>query len=161
MAHVSAPLSTRFNVAVLQIASNLFPAGFDVSENAPNAFEALVSHVQDTGRMLVWNGASDTTIFADNEVNFAFRAWHDYCHVAGGFEFTPEGEKAACLMQIEHIRAIYGDTPTADHFVSLVWAEVVGQVSYTLSHDGAFPVNQMAFVKHFLTNPVGAVSADY
>jgi hypothetical protein len=160
MAQLS-PLSTRFNVAVMHIASQLFPAGFDVASDAPDTFEKLVSHVQETGRMLVWNGASESTIFADNEVNYAFRAWHDYCHVAGGFEFTPEGETKACLMQIDHIRAVYGNTAEADYLALLVWAEVVGQVSYNLAHDGAFPVNQMAFVKHYLINPVAAVSADY
>lgn len=154
-------ISIRFNVAVLTIANKLFPCGFDVASDAPNTFEDLSAHVANTGRMLVWNGASDQTIFADDEVNFAFRAWHDFCHLAGNFPFTPEGELKAALMQIDHIRAIYGHTAEADYMATLVWAEVVGQVQYNTYHDGAFPANQAAFVKHFLINPAAAVVADY
>jgi hypothetical protein len=157
----SAPLSIRFNVAVLAIAAKLFPAGFDVASDAPDTFEKLASHVEKTGRMLVWNGASDNTIFGDAEVNYAFRAWHDWCHLSGGCEFTPEGEMNAALIQIDHIRSVYGYTPDADNMVLLVWAEVVGQVQYHEHHDGQFPTDQMAFVKHYLINPAGAVVANY
>ncbi len=154
-------LSLRFNVAVNHIASQLFPCGFDVSANAPDTFEKLAAHVQETGRMLVWNGASEHTIFGDDETNFAFRAWHDFCHVKGGFPFTPEGEAKAAAMQIEHIRAVYGYTPESDYMARLIDAEVNGQVGYATMHNDEFPSNQAAFVRHYLVNPIGAVVADY
>jgi hypothetical protein len=153
--------SLRLNVAVMQIASQLFPTGFDVSDNAPDTFDKLKAHVAKTGRMLVWNGASDKTIFADEEVNFAFRAWHDWCHLAGEFPFTPEGEKDAACMQLQHIRALFGRTKEADYMCRLVWTEVVGQVEYHLHHNGAFPSDQAAFTKHYLVNPFSAVVMDY
>jgi hypothetical protein len=154
-------LSVRFNVAVLQIAARLFPTGFDVSDTAPDTFDKLKSHVEQTGRMLVWNGASDATIFGDPEVNYAFRAWHDWCHLAGNHPFTPEGERGAANLQIQHIREIYGYTADANEMVRLIDAEVNGQVTYHEHHNGDFPADQVAFVKHYLVNPFAAVVMDY
>lgn len=158
---MSVPLSIRLNVAVQHIASKLFPCGFDVSSEAPDTFEKLAETVRYGGRMIVWNGASDKTIFADEEVNFAFRAWHDWCHIAGDFPFTPEGEMHAALMQMDHIKQLYGNTKEALEMASLVWTEVVGQVQYNLAHDGEFPVDQMAFAKAYLADPDAAINASF
>ena len=144
------PLDRGFNVAVNHIASRLFPRGFDVAADAPETFEALKAHVAETRRMKVWNGASERTIFADPETNYAFRAWHDWCHLAGGFEFTPEGEAAAVALQQEHIRTLYGETEQAKYWVRILDAEVNGQLQYAAEH-GDFPADQFSFVKEYLS----------
>lgn len=144
------PLSVPFNVAVLHIASKVLPCGYDVSPIAPQDFDSLVAHYEATGRVLVWNGASDKTIFAYPEVNFAFRAWHDSKHIVGGFPFDRAGELAALEMQILDIRAIY-DGATADLFCDILTAEIMGQFSYKERH-GGFPVDQIGFAKAWISH---------
>lgn len=141
-----APFDRGFNAAVLHIASRLFPTGYDVADKAPGSFDALKAHVARTGRMLVWSGASDDTIFADREVNWAFRAWHDWCHLSGGFDFTLAGETEAAKMQIEHVRALYGRRPDWER---IIWAEVVGQATY-FRDQGKFPAEQRAFTESYV-----------
>ena len=51
--------------------------------------------------MVVAREGADNTIFGAPEVNYAFRAWHDWCHWMGGFDFSLYGECATCNMQIE------------------------------------------------------------
>lgn len=152
-----APLSRAFNVATLQIAARLFPCGFDVRADAPDSLERLVSETAATGRLAVWSGASEQTIFGDPEVNWAFRAWHDWHHYRHRLPFTPEGEREAAAGQQRDIRALYGRGPTADHFCALVEAEVVGQLHHQQRH-GAFPEDQAGFVAAYLVDPTAALA---
>jgi hypothetical protein len=154
------PLYAPLNVAVLHIAGKLFPCGFDVAESAPDTLEGLRAHVAKTGRMLVYSGASDSTIFDDREVNWAFRAWHDHCHLRGNHPFTPAGEREACHEQVADIRALFGEGPIADRMVALVHAEVMGQVHYQQQH-GEFPANQRAFVEAYLMAPRRAIATRF
>lgn len=153
------PLSIPFNVAVLHIANQIFPCGFDVSERAPQDFDSLVAHYDKTGRVLVWNGASDKTIFADAEVNFAFRAWHDSKHITGGHDFTWEGESAALTAQCADVRAIY-DGAQADFFCRLLDAEIAGQKNYQ-DKRGGFPLDQAAFVRAYLLDAETALDGAF
>ncbi len=145
---MSAPLDRAFNVAVLHMASRLFPTGFDVAAEAPSTLEELTSHVRKTGRMLVWNGASENTIFADPEVNYAFRAWHDWQHLMYQFPFTLEGERAAAEAQIAQLSRLYDGAALA-RFARLVLCEVVGQAEYK-ERTGDFPTDQVAFARDWL-----------
>lgn len=142
------PLSMHFNVAVLHIASQLFPCGFDVADKAPATYADLCEHVAKTGRIAVWSGASDQTMFGDPEVNYAFRAWHDWCHYRGAHTFTREGEAAVAEMQKQHVRTLYGRD--AELFCALIDCEVMGQREYADAHDGQFPDDQMAFARAYL-----------
>jgi len=153
------PLSVRFNVAVLHITARVLPCGFDISPNAPQNFDSLVAHFDKTGRVLVWNGASDRTIFADAEANFAFRAWHDSKHILGGHPFTREGELAALDMQKADVRAIY-DGATADSFCALLDAEIRGQFDFK-EKNGGFPENQAAFARAYLADADAAMSGEF
>ena len=143
------PLDRAFNVAVLHMASRLFPKGFDVAAEAPSTLEELSDHVAKTGRMLVWSGASENTIFADAEVNYAFRAWHDWQHLTYQFPFTLEGEKAAAACQIADIAAIFGQSAAVKRFARLIWCEVVGQAEYK-ERTGEFPTDQVDFARNWL-----------
>ena len=153
------PLSVAFNVAVLHITSRVLPCGFDVSTNAPQNFDSLMAHHDKTGRVLVWNGASDSTIFADSEVNFAFRAWHDSKHIIARLPFTRAGELEALAMQKADVLALY-DGAMADSFCALLDAEIKGQFDYCEKH-GAFPTNQAAFARVYLANPDAAIAGEF
>lgn len=154
-----APLDRGLNVAILHIASRLFPTGFDVAAEAPETYEALCAHLEKGGRMLVWSGGSDATIYADAEVNHAFRAWHDWCHFTGGHDFSPEGEAAAMRMQQDHLRLLYGDSPEVRRWFAILEAEIVGQAAYYAMW-GRFPEDQRAFVEDYLNTPEGGRIAD-
>ena len=151
------PLSQELSDAAVSIANTLMPGGYDVSDTAPNTYEALVQSYGDKGRMTVWSGASDKTIFGDPKANYAFRAWHDMTHLRLAAHFTPEGEHAVCEAQSEDVRMLYGDSPEADHMIGLLHAEIDGQVQYAQAHEGAFPVDQRGFDQAWLADPKGAV----
>lgn len=146
---VAAPLDRTLNVAILQMAARLFPTGFDVAEDAPNTLADLQAQVANTGRMLVYSGGSDATIYACPEVNYAFRAWHDWCHLAGGFAFTAEGEAQACAMQQDQLRRVFGASAQVERWCAILDAEINGQVAFHAA-TGDFPVDQVAFVRDYL-----------
>jgi len=140
------PLNEEFNCAVLTIANRLFPTGYDVAEKAPETLDELNAHIAKTYRMVVWNGASHNTIYGSPEVNWAFRAWHDWCHWRYQLPFTPEGERAAAYVQIAHIVRLYGNDWDAIDYAALILAEVVGQAAF-YEATGQFPEDQVAFVR--------------
>ena len=154
------PVSRSFNVAVNQIAGRLMPCGFDVAGVAPDSLDQLNRVIEDSGRMLVWDGASESTIFADPETNYAFRAWHDWCHHKGQFAFDREGERQAAEMQCEHIRELYGNSRLSSYMQRLVKAEVLGQAEYFDIH-GKFPENQRAFDLAYIKDPKSAIHQQF
>lgn len=143
------PLDRGFNVAVLHVASVLFPAGFDVADQAPQTYEELTGMLDAGGRMVVWSGASENTIYADPEVNYAFRAWHDWCHWRGRHRFDPEGEVAVCNMQADHLSKLYGCN---ERWRNILHAETIGQQLY-LYRFGYYPKDQRTFVEAYLADP--------
>lgn len=152
----SKPLSVRFNVAVNHIANKVLPRGFDVAADAPQDFESLIAHYKKTGRVLVWNGGSDSTIFACPDANYSFRAWHDSKHITRRLPFTRQGELCAMELQKEDVRRIY-DGGTADYFCTLIDAEIRGQFDYKEKH-GGFPLDQSAFTRAYLEDAAQAVA---
>lgn len=157
LAAMAAPMDRGLNAAILHVANRLFPCGFDVCDVAPDTFDGLKAHVEITGRMLVWNGASDRTVFADDEVNFAFRAWHDLRHLTADAPFTPEGEAAACEAQIADLVTLFGDDERTRRWAAIMRAEVNGQVAHLERH-GAFPVDQAGFVAAWLVDADAALA---
>ena len=143
------PLDRGLNAAILHIADRLFPKGFDVSPNAPETYEALLAHIAETGRMCVGNGASENTIYADAEVNYAFRAWHDWCHWFGHYDFSLGGERQACELQKQHLRSLYCGGRNLKRWEAILDAEVIGQAEYQACH-GEFPIDQLSFVQAYL-----------
>lgn len=153
------PINQAFNVAVLRMAGLIFPKGFDIGPDAPQSLEALREHAKKTGRMLVYNWASDDTIFGDPEVNWAFRAWHDWTHLQVNGAFDIPGEISVATRQIEDLTKVYGHGKQTDEFSKLIWAEVMGQVFYAGHHNGAFPNDQRAFYAAFSAHPDRAIDA--
>jgi hypothetical protein len=139
------PLDTGFNIAVRTIAECLCPS-YRVSDYAPDTYEKLKAHLDLTKCMVVWSGASESTIYACPEANWAFRAWHDWCHYTGRHEFTPGGERAVFEMQKLHLLLLYGDCATTRRWIDILRAEVIGQQEYFYEH-GHYPEDQRAFVE--------------
>lgn len=139
------PHSTALNAAVLHMASRTCPTGYDVGADAPDSFPKLLAHFWKTGRIKVWDGASDDTLYADREVNYAFRAWHDWAHVVEWATFDVSGEQRACARQLSDLRAVYGDSPMVREWCALLDADCVGQILYH-ERTGHFPSPQRPFV---------------
>lgn len=150
------PIDRGFNVAILHIADRLFPTGFDVGPDAPDTLDKLTNHINTTGRMLVSSDNSGRTIFGDAEVNYAFRAWHDFHHYRGSFAFTPEGEAKAAMAQAQDLIELYGGEK-AFPWLKLLDAEVNGQARYQELH-GRFPTDQVAFDLGYIASPARALN---
>lgn len=118
-------------------------------DEAPATLETLIGRFinEFDGRrtIAVSEAHSDRTVFGAPEMNHAFRAWHDWAHIRHKLPFTPEGEHAAYLLQLDDMRRVCGAITNARALRNLLWAEVVGQVQYELTH-GEFPEDQVAFV---------------
>lgn len=109
-----------------------------VSDIAPYSFETLRANC---GRLVVWAGASDHTIYGDRSVNWAFRAWHDSLHISLQADFSLAGERIVALEQCRLIGS--------DLMAKIIMGEVVGQVEY-LNKYGHFPIDQVEFMSNYL-----------
>ncbi len=153
-------LDADFNQAILTITTHLIPQGFDISPHAPSTYAELKALVAGTGRLVVYDGASEHTIYGNPAVNHAFRAWHDFCHLAGSYDTTFSGEVAACRLQVRHLLQHYGDSDRTWRWQRIVEAEIVGQALHFERH-GCFPIDQSAFVQAYLKSPDLAQRARY
>lgn len=108
-----------------------------VKKDAPNNETDLFNCVE----LVIWNGESDNTIFQDEKINFAFRAWHDSLHLKTGLNFSPESEIELGRIQASKI----GSSIVAD----LVYCEVSGQAEY-YKKNGVFVQDQVLFTKEYL-----------
>lgn len=102
---------------------------------------------RDAHGIIVWDGASETTIYGDARINHAFRAWHDACHLSARAGFTLAGERHACNAQIAELLARYPSAPQSA--IGLIRAEVIGQAEHFAAH-GFFPVDQSAFISDYI-----------
>lgn len=150
---MSEPMSVAFNAACYAMANRVLPLGFDVSSEAPSTLEALNHCIETNKRMVVSNENSESTIFADAETNYAFRAWHDWTHWHLQAPFTLEGECMVACQQVRDLAKVYGER-TANQFAKLVYEEVIGQ-ALAFAIAGNFPKDQTAFAQSFL-NVMGA-----
>lgn len=138
------PIDTSLNVAVLHMASQILPTGFDVADVAPDNWEDLKALLDAGQRLTVWSGGSEKTIFADREVNFAFRAWHDWTHYRGNFDFSPLGEIMTCEQQIRDLAKVYGGGNSVKRWAPILRCEIIGQALHN-ALTGEFPDDQRAF----------------
>jgi len=158
------PLNSGLNAAILAMCLKHLPHGFHASPDAPNTYEELCADYAAKGRVTVWDGASDRTIYgagtAGARVNVAFRAWHDWRHLTMAADFTPQGEARTCYAQIGDLFDAYGVTDETLQWARIIQAEIIGQGRY-LERNGDFPVDQMAFVKAFLVDKDAALNAAF
>jgi hypothetical protein len=136
-------LNPSFNRVVWHMATTLNPQGWDTSSHAPDTLSRLRDTVQASGRMIVSRDHSDHTIFDDPSTNVAFRAWHDWCHLALNAEFDLSGEQAVCALQSAQLIASYG-IHNSHLWRKILHAEIIGQAEHCATH-GDFPPDQIAF----------------
>jgi hypothetical protein len=151
------PVNPLFNCACQMMAHIVWPQGYDVSENAPRTLKALKDEYRSRGRITVYSGGSDKTIFDDAGVNQDFRAWHDWCHLRLDADFSPRGEAMACDLQAAHIRVRYGAGETGRELVKLLEAEVIGQSLYYQKYK-EYVDDQRAFAIAYMQNADEALS---
>jgi len=132
-------IDPAFNAAIISLAPS-----HTARPIAPSTYRQLV----ECGKFIVWDGASDATIYGDARVNHAFRAWHDSCHILGHHDFTLAGERAAADLQCAQLLAAYPRAP--GRWLKLIHAEVTGQAEYFARH-GIFPLDQLEFIAQYLS----------
>jgi len=144
-------LCPLYDHVTLAMCDYLMPEGFDVDHGATvltSTYEALKAHWDKTGRIIVNRDHSDNTVYAKPSTNWAFRAWHDHCHIAGGFPFTREGEIEACHMQQSQVSRHFGKAygrETIGTLQAILWAKVVDQ-AICYEETGEFTTSQREFV---------------
>lgn len=109
---------------------------YTVADVAPDTFEDVMRNYRETGRIIVWNGASENTIFPSASVNWQFRAWHDWLHIQTGIGFTPQDEILLGRIQAGTV---------ADRLASVVLIEVAEQARY-YAETGLFIADQIGYV---------------
>lgn len=118
---------------------------FDPNDIEGTLHKHIRRYYQETGKIHVWTGASDNTIFADPKVNHYFRAWHDYIHVTQNYGYDFIGESIVADIQRQQL-------PKEWIFErELVMCEVVGQAQYNMIQ-GDFVNNQRQFTMDYLRN---------
>lgn len=141
-----APRNINLNVAAMLLAHECWPQGFDTGPVGASTLEALKFEVNERGRLTIWNGACERTVFGCPEVNLHFRAWHDWAHFTYDLPFTVDGETAAAFVQAAQICRRYG--PDRD-MVQLLFCEVIGQALWYEGHK-EFPEDQRKFADQHL-----------
>lgn len=154
--HIIEPISIQFNVAVKTLAHKFCPLGWVGSANAPDTLDKLRLSIRaNRGTVVVSNEHCSSTIFDDEEINMAFRAWHDAVHARYGYEFTPTGEFQTFMQQALQIMEEYGYNEVTKKWIDLLDIEINQQVRYEKRH-GMFPVNQKLFAQMCLLNGADA-----
>ena len=148
------PISYELELAAFALAPRFY-----ASSLAPDTLEGITARAA-SGCFVVWDGASDKTIFSMPRANHSFRAWHDRAHVMLQAPLNREGEQAVLELQTRELRALFGDTPEADFAARVLYAEIRGQFDYEAAN-GRFPENQRAFVLAYLENQDDALAADF
>lgn len=110
---------------------------YEIRDLAPETLKDVVSTFKNTGKLVIWSGASENTIWGDSHSNYLFRAWHDYIHILTLGEFNSQGEKLVALKQMSQVGTI---------FARFIEIEVIEQLNH-FEKNGAFPTNQLEFFK--------------
>jgi hypothetical protein len=150
----------KLDSTVRAISARLWPQGYDVATNAPATFKALKAEFAVRGRITVFDGGCESTIYAAPATNHAFRAWHDHGHLHGGYDFSVAGETATARLQIQQLREFMGNDPQADEFSMILEADVIGQSLY-YARRKAFVNDQVSFVRAYLQSPAMALATEF
>ena len=137
------PLFPRFNDVVRKMA-RFIP--YKLANEAYVDFEAMKADAAANGGWFKVNiDHSAYTIFEQPSVNWAFRAWHDSCHLAADADFSEAGEREAMWRMVDQLIDAYGSTPLTLFWVEVIYIEVMGQF-YHLQEFGVFPEDQRQFM---------------
>lgn len=119
-------MTREFNNLILKTAPK-----FSIRDVAPNTELELFN----SPTLVIWSGASDSTIWNDKRVNWAFRALHDALHLKTGLGFSPAEEIELGRIQANQYSGLLAD---------LIYIEVAGQAQHYLK-TGQFVQDQVTF----------------
>lgn len=103
-----------------------------------------VRFYRDTGKLAIWSGGSERTIFGSARTNYLFRAWHDWCHISSGVCNYAIGPLGCFEPSAEYKVADFQCNGLGDSLAKLVQAEVSGQARH-FEATGNFVADQIAF----------------
>ena len=135
-------LFNGLNDAIVQAARNARTPRFQVSDVAPQSVEDMHRAFSETGCIVVWSGGSESTIYREPQVNYLFRAWHDWTHLKTGADFSLAGETRNALAQMSQV---------GTELQRLIYIESVLQAAHYF-RTGDFPLDQVAFTLDALKN---------
>lgn len=127
-----------------------------VSPDAPESYKEL-SQYYDTlaagDPLPVAGGGSEYTMYSQESINHAWRAYHDGIHIVHELDFSLDDKMRTCEVQIEHMRMHHDHYGFTDRDYAAVRADVVGQAMYYAKYK-EYVVNQASFVQSCLDNGI-------
>lgn len=152
----SVPFSLELNEWVIDwYEQNKFKFIFTDTDDfdANNLQETLSRNVKrfhETGKIHIWKGDSERTIFGSAQINHYFRAWHDHTHIINELGYDFAGESIVCSLQ-------FSELPTDWLFEKeLVAIEIIGQGQYYSVHN-EFLKDQRKFSMDYIKSPMEAI----
>lgn len=132
------------------IVSLLAPKNVRYTASQYESFEAMRDDYNARGVLTVNVNFSDNTIFGVPATNWAFRAWHDVCHIAENADFSSKGEARAAQLQIAQVWSLVGPSDADKaRWSAIIDTEVNGQLEY-FKLFGTFPDDQRSFAAGYL-----------
>lgn len=136
----------------------------DRREDAPDTWDDLrMAHgaalidqaVTGVGKLPIYDGHTDKTIYTTADANIMGRFWHDMTHLRLNQDFTRRGETTVARSQLEdavrmgqELGIPFGRVAQA---ARLIYLDVVAQVTYA-ERFGTFPDDQEAFIRDVYEN---------
>lgn len=113
---------------------------YTISDYAPSTFADVMGSYVATGRIIVWSGGTDKTIWIP-ELNYMFRAWHDMTHIKLNADFSLQGEIRACIDQQRQVMS--------DALKLAFEIEIVRQAEYFINTSEFISDQVSFFLKYF------------
>lgn len=118
------------------------------AKDLKGTFKKHLKRYEETGKIHIWTGASNNTIFGINEINYFFRAWHDLTHIENNLGYSYNEEFIVCEIQKNEL---------PKNWIlerDLIHAEIIGQGLYNFYNSGQFVKNQRTFTLNYLLDPI-------
>lgn len=134
---------------------DMLEKGYEIKPfaHAPSTYnELLLMHLTYPNLLVVYDGGSANTIFSSPDMNFTFRAFHDFGHLAHRLDFQFKNEMKLGELQANEI---YDDLlgtvgiERANVVRDIVRAEIIGQIEYYQIHR-RYIDDQQTYVKGYL-----------
>jgi hypothetical protein len=142
------PWCEMFNAMTMTMARRSNPLGWYITESyvkAPHSLADLNTVMNTEGKLTIWGGASDYTVYACPEHNAAARAWHGMVHWFTQAPMTLAGEAVTAYVQIWQMLQQYGHDEQTEDWAAVLLTEVIGQALYKYE-TGEFPLDQLDFL---------------
>lgn len=120
------------------------------SKDIKGTLQRYTEYFKTTGKIKIWTGSSENTIFGSEKINHYYRAWHDHTHITYGREFTLAGEIFTAITQCSML---------PDDWLfekNLIFVDIVAQYLHYIFQKN-YVKDQRKFVVDFLKNPTEAI----